>query len=192
VFQITEESLKRARATQVLIAANLVVFVLAEVLPRGQFGDWLVQYNAAVLYGGEWWRLFTALFAHSGPLHLLNNMVALLAFGVAAEETLSRAQYLGLYFGAGLVGSVLILWLAPPNYAVVGASGAIYGLMGMAFVTIGLRDRRLLLFALLNLGVSLVYSFAPGVATLGHFGGLAVGLAFGAWFVRHYVPPPGL
>jgi membrane associated rhomboid family serine protease len=134
-------------------------------------GDTLVQGVA----GGDWWRLFTAAFLHYGPLHLGLNMLALYWFGPPLEEVLGRVRFALLYLVSGLAGSAGAL-IASPDSITVGASGAIFGMFGAAFV---LERQGVAVFggaALTIIAVNLVFTlFIPGVSIGGHLGGLAGG-----------------
>ena len=126
---------------------------------------------------GDWWRMVTSMFLHGSIIHLGFNMYALWIFGPAIERRYGPARYLALYLAAGLWGSAGALILSPNGYT-VGASGAIFGLMG-AFVAIATgagrpRPRRRRRADRINL----VFTFAiPGISIGGHLGGLAGGLA---------------
>src|SRR5262249_57826104 len=90
------------------------------------------------LYGpavanGDWWRLITAAFLHANILHLGLNMLALVWLGGPVERYLGHLQYLALYLVSGLAGSAGAL-LAAPTSPTVGASGAIFGLLGAMLV----------------------------------------------------------
>ncbi len=82
---------------------------------------------------GEWWRLITAAFLHYGPLHLGLNMLALYWYGPVLEQIIGRWRYLLLYLVAGLAGSAGALYVSP-NDITVGASGAIFGVLGALLV----------------------------------------------------------
>ena len=91
-----------------------------------------------MLYGpyvahGDWWRLITSAFLHENLLHIGFNMLALWWFGGAVEEYLGRARFIGLYFAAGLAGSAGAL-LQSPTTPVLGASGAIFGILGAMLI----------------------------------------------------------
>ena len=178
--------------TKGLIAINVAVFMLGlaqgaslnsvagsayergALVMRALLGDELVG-----LAEGEWWRLLTAAFLHGGLIHLAMNMLALWLFGGPLEVALGRARFLLLYLVAGLAGSAGAL-LAAPEAITVGASGAIFGLMGAAFV---LERQGIYVFGggalgviVLNLAFTLLI---PGISIGGHIGGL-VGGALGA------------
>ncbi len=133
---------------------------------------------------GEWYRLVTSTFLHLGLLHIAFNMYALYLFGPLLEQLYGHIDYLIIYFLCGIGGSVMTILFAPEVPA-AGASGAIFGLFGLAFVVS--RRRHLLLGpqarAMLSqvgalLVVNLVFTFAvPGISWTGHIGGLLVGAA---------------
>jgi membrane associated rhomboid family serine protease len=172
------------RVTYALIALNAVAFVAQMVTGAGggaaaRSGDVYVQ---GVLFGplvadGEWWRLLTAGFLHSGPFHILLNMVALYFLGQLIEPALGPVRFAALYFASVFAGSAGAL-LLQPEAATIGASGGVFGLLGAAFVI--MRDRGI---DPMQSGIgpililNLVITFAiPGISIGGHLGGLAGGV----------------
>lgn len=138
-----------APVTLVLLALNLLAYG-AEVLAGGGDDDAVLfrlggLWPGAVLDDSQWWRLGTALFLHLNLLHLGMNMVALVALGVRVERTAGPMATLFIYGAAGLAstGGVLLLTTAGilPDEALIGASGAIMGLLG-ALLVAGARDWR--------------------------------------------------
>jgi rhomboid protease GluP len=138
--------------------------------------------------GGEWWRLLTSMFLHGSPLHLLFNMVVLYQAGRLTERIFGSLRFTGLYLIAGLCGSLAsVLWNAHVNS--VGASGAIFGIVGGLFAFIHrehsgvpptvVKDLRgsLLPFLLFNLWAGFIYPHTDNAA---HLGGLA-----GGWLAGH-------
>jgi membrane associated rhomboid family serine protease len=124
---------------------------------------------------GEWWRLLTAAFLHYGPIHLAMNMLALLWIGRPLEDALGPLRYAMLYVVSGLAGSAGALLLSPDK-AVVGASGAIFGILGAAIVLERQQTYVLGGSAITLLVVNLAFTFAvPGISIGGHLGGLAGG-----------------
>jgi membrane associated rhomboid family serine protease len=140
-------------ATYVLIGLNAVVF-LAEMFGGGAgsgsveagqnlTGEGGLCGNAIAdggfcgvepQEGGEPFRIITGAFLHAGPLHLLLNMYALYILGTLIEPAIGTLRFVAIYFVALLVGSFGALAATDPNQVTVGASGAIFGLMGAAFV----------------------------------------------------------
>ncbi len=175
--------------TFALIGANVGVFLL-ELLLGGQIngtGNRIYEEGVLVtralgsdgqLIGvaeGEWWRLITAAFLHYGPVHLGMNMLVLWFIGPALEDYFGHARYLLVYVVAGLAGSAgALVW--SPDALTVGASGAIWGLMGAALF---LEWRRVYVFGGQALGLvvlNLALTFLiPGISIGGHVGGLIGG-----------------
>ncbi len=124
---------------------------------------------------GEWWRLITATFLHYGPLHLGMNMLVLWFIGPPLEDYFGHWRYLLVYVVSGLAGSAgALLW--SPDSLTVGASGAIWGIMGAALV---LEARRIWVFGGQAMGL-VVFNLAitfliPGISIGGHIGGLVGG-----------------
>jgi membrane associated rhomboid family serine protease len=126
---------------------------------------------------GEWWRLVTSGFLHSGILHLGFNMYVLWFLGQMLETSLGSVRYAALYFAALLSGSFGAL-IFSPNALTVGASGAVFGLMAAAFVMqrargIDVMQSGIGPLLLLNLAIT----FFPGlnISIGGHVGGLIGG-----------------
>jgi rhomboid protease GluP len=139
----------------------------------------------ALVAQGEWWRLITSAFLHSGFVHLGLNMLSLYFLGSFAEITFGRSRFLGLYFISGIGGGLAFLYFGDFNASAVGASGAIFGLLGGVF---GFAIRRgtfstrnpvisqLLVLTALNLFLG---ATIPNVSNAAHIGGLIGGLVFG-------------
>ena len=179
------------QVTKALIGINVVVFLA--VLGSGGYDSPLVR--ELVLFsadrvrwgdtivtgvdGGAWWRLITATFLHERLLHLLFNMYALWIIGPQLERMLGYVRFVALYVTCALAGSVAVLWFTAPNVPTLGASGAIYGLFGAAFLIARARGGDLTAWAVL-LGLNLVITFAvPNISWQGHLGGLVAGLLLG-------------
>ncbi len=161
----------------VLLAINVLMY-----LGQSAAGSNSV-YRDFVLFGplvadGEWWRLLTAGFLHGGTFHLLLNMYALYILGRMLEPSLGHVRFAGLYFASLLAGSFGAVLLDPAT-PVVGASTAIFGLLGAAIVMA--RNRGIDVMAS-GLGpiliINLVITFFPGfnISIGGHLGGLAGGV----------------
>ena len=135
------------------------------------------------------WRMLTSLFVHSEQsfLHIIFNMYSLLIFGPILERALGRWRFLALYLLSGLGGSVAVL-LIDPRIGVVGASGAIFGLLGAFFVI----QRRLggnSLQLMIVIGLNLVIGFViPNIAWQAHIGGLVAGGITALVFLRTREP----
>lgn len=184
-------SLGRAPVTLTLIGLNLAAYAVEMLSGGAEDSETLFRLGAlwpdAVLSGGEWWRLGTALFLHAGPVHLGLNMVALAVLGTRTEVVSGPLATLWIFAAAGLAstGGVLLLaaqgWTAP--YLLLGASGAIMGLLGGGLIEWA-RDWRqhrgaalqgllgLAMLVVLQVGFDLV---TPEVSMAAHLFGFAGG-----------------
>jgi membrane associated rhomboid family serine protease len=183
----------RPYVTYVLIAINVVVYLLdLGTTSNAQTGQQSLQ-DRGILYGpwvagGDWYRPITAGFLHANIIHIGFNMFLLFQLGNLLEPALNRISYTTLYMTALLGGSFLVLVL-DPNEATLGASGAVFGLMGAAFV--GLRSRGIDPFST-GIGslivLNLIFTFAiPNISIGGHIGGLVAGAA-GGWLLFEGAP----
>lgn len=180
-------------ATAALIAINVAVFV-ADIISgttasvggeegRGVFGDIA---DKGVLFGpavadGDWWRPITGGFLHLGIIHIGFNMLLLYQLGLLLEPALGRVRFLILYFTALIGGSFLVLVISPDT-PTLGASGAVFGLMGASVV--GLRSRGIDPFRtgipqLLGINLVITFVFSAYISVGGHVGGLVAGFAAG-------------
>ncbi|HEY6962131.1 MAG TPA: rhomboid family intramembrane serine protease [Gaiellaceae bacterium] len=192
--------------TMALIAVNVAVYA-AELAAGGTIsgtGNWIFSHGALFasgVYGGsgllgtvgpggappgyhlvgvahgEWWRLVTAAFLHYGPLHLAMNMYSLYFAGTILEQMIDRWRFLVLYLVSGICGSAGALLLSPDNVT-VGASGAIFGILGALYVL----ERRGLIHSggqiagLIVLNLVFTFALASFISVGGHLGGLVGGI----------------
>src|SRR3954453_2696899 len=151
---------------------DLVLLAAARDFPSGQ---------TIGVAGHEYWRLITGGFLHAqtSPLHLLLNMYALYWLGTMLEPALGPARFAGLYFASLLTGAFGALLLTEPNRGTVGASGAVFGLMGAAFVLQRMRGVDPMRSGIVPvIAINLAFSlFVPGISIGGHVGGLIGGAA---------------
>ena len=189
----------RALVTKILIALNIGVYLITAVQGAGinnPVGGSL--YLKWVLFGpfvaqGDWWRLITAMFLHGFLLHLAFNMFALYVIGGPVEEYLGRFRFLLLYLVSGLAGSAGAL-IQSPTTPVVGASGAIFGILGAMLILEWQATGRLggtaATLILVNLALNFGLNSTGGSISIGgHLGGLVGGilvtLAFARWGRGH-------
>jgi len=143
--------------------------------------------SGAEVSQGAFWELITSLFMHANIIHLGFNMVALLYIGTACENYLGGRMVLITYFTGGLAGNLLSLALIPPTTYSLGASGAIFSLLGLLAVTEYRRTHQFLSslgWAIIIFVISSV-GLAGAVNIFAHFGGLAAGLLVGAALPKH-------
>jgi len=172
--------------TYSLIGVTVVVYLL-QLLIGPEFTN-LLAYAGVYSYPGNFqpWRMLTSVFTHAPIIfHVLLNMYTLWIFGQLLEGLLGRGRFLTLYLLSGLAGSLGVLFLASPFQAVVGASGAIFGLMG-AFLVIQRRLGGNSTQLLVLVGINLVIGFVPGfgIAWQAHVGGLIGGVVIGLIYVQ--------
>lgn len=202
--------------TSMLIFANVIVFLILAVsdfVPGLSGLSHRLQADGAVsamaIADGRIYTLLTSMFLHSGPIHLLSNMYSLHVAGSRCEDVYGKARYLAIYFGTGIAGGlayVLVANLTGSYRAAVGASGAIFGLMGaIGFLLLSARNAsrkkayalvpqsartieaawgQYLFIIALNIGMGLT---TTGIANEAHIGGLIAGFFLG-WLLR----PPAL
>ena len=186
--------------TYVLIAVNVLLFLGSGAggsFLTGSGGTSRVFFDLA-LFGpsvdqGDYWRLVSSGFLHSGLLHVGFNMYILYWLGTMLEPSLGHARFLALYLASLLAGSFGALLLSP-NAVTVGASGAVFGLMGAAFVMQRYRgidpmQSGIGPVILFNLVISFVI---PNISIGGHLGGLVGGAAAAFAMERLAARRPGI
>jgi membrane associated rhomboid family serine protease len=153
-----------------LIVLNVVTFV-ATGLGRSSRVDRFALQPINIHYFHQYYRLFTAMFLHANLLHIAGNMIALLMVGPAVEAMLGRGRFLALYLIGGLGGSVCSYLLGQANEFGVGASGAIFGVMG-AYVVLARRRRVPMGPVVALIAINLVIGFTGHIDYRAHIGGL--------------------
>ena len=189
-----KSKLKQLTLSEILIGLNIFMFILTQLVTM-TLGNGLLRLGAKVnaLIGlGEFWRLLTAMFLHADLMHLIFNMMALYILGRDIERFFGKKKFLAIYFISGLIGSgASYLFIDSVS---VGASGAIFGLMGANLFLYKLNPlvyKRIYGTDLLILiGVNIVIGFVrPNIDMAGHIGGLiggfitasALGLSYEFW-----------
>ena len=194
---------QQARSTMFLLSANLLLFGMTLVASQQQRGGGfdtrslfggidaytLVRFGAKygfLIEAGELWRFITPIFLPGGLIHLAFNTWVLFDLGPAVESLYGSRKFVVLYILSG-IASFVASFLLRPNSISIGASGAIFGLIG-AMIAYGYRHRRSTGDTVKNMFVrwamyGLLFGFVvPGVDNAAHIGGLAAGVAFG-WIV---------
>jgi len=190
----------RPRLTYALIALNGAIFVIAfylmSDLQRLDFYNWGASNPFYVLEQGEFHRLFTAMFLHGDITHIIFNMLSLYYIGATVERFFGTVRFAIIYLLGGLGGSVLSVLLNGDDVFSVGASGAVFALVGAELIFLyqhrkllgqmaRQQFRNLLFIAGMNLLIGFVGNAAAAgvrIDNWGHLGGLAGGLAL-AWFI---------
>lgn len=180
-----------------LIGLNVLAFVLT--LATGGNGGAVFQHGAMlsatavnnageVLTGvdeGAYWRLLTSAFLHQNVLHIAFNMYALYLFGPFVERALGRARFIAAYLTMSIGASVFVYWLSEPRGLTIGASGAVFGLFGLALILL-LKARQDVSTLLVLLAINAVLSTRGNISWQGHLGGFVVGCLLGLAFA--YAP----
>ena len=134
MYVLDVEQFKKARLSLTLILINVLCYILFNLALPQRYILAFVQINVLIIEDLELWRLLTPIFFHADIIHLFSNMVGLLLFGAVVEENYSKVQYIIIYFLSGLIGNLFSLWLLPLYSISLGASGAIFGLMGATVI----------------------------------------------------------
>jgi membrane associated rhomboid family serine protease len=168
--------------TRTLIGINVGIYLI-ELATGGTInGVGSKIFEKGALFGplvaqGDWWRLVTTAFLHYGPIHLGFNMLFLYWVGTPVEQYLGRTRFLIVYFVSGLAGSAGALVFAP-GAVTVGASSAIFGILGAALVLERQGSYVLGGSAMGLIVINLVLSFVlSNISIGGHVGGLVGGAA---------------
>ncbi len=188
-----------AIVTRILVAFCVLVYLITVAQGAGLndpggslFDNWALFGGHAFigqhLYGGvahgDWWRLITSAFLHGSVLHIAFNMLALWWLGAPVEMALGRVRFLGLYVVSGLAGAAGAL-IDNPTALTVGASGAIFGILGAGLILEWQATGSLAGNYLTLIVINLAISFAvPGISIGGHIGGLIGGTLATAAFAR--------
>ncbi len=172
----------------IIIGITVLIFLLQSAL-----NPWLTNYFQLSMgtLPTQPWGLVTSIFLHASILHLFFNMLALFFFGPTLERRIGSTNFLMLYLGSGVLAGLAQIIMFP-HYPVIGASGAIFGVLGaltvlMPDMTVYLYIVPLkmkyvtILFAILDLYPILTGS-GDGIAHIAHLTGLAIGLAAGYWY----------
>ncbi|MEW9111124.1 rhomboid family intramembrane serine protease [Cytobacillus gottheilii] len=169
-----------------IIAIHIVLYLLTAlpIFPPG----WLMERFAGVnlyIVNGEYWRLLTPIFMHSGFAHVLFNSFSLILFGPVLERMLGKGKFVFLYLTAGIAANLATLLIEPLTYIHVGASGAIFGLFGFFASIIAFRkdllsnENKQLIITITVIAVIMTF-MQSNINITGHLFGLLAGFLIGA------------
>ena len=182
---LDSESFKKAKITIYLSIINITLYLVFFFNQNTDIYLLLVQINYKILERLELWRLFTSMFLHGDAIHLISNIIGLVLFGTFIENIVSKTAYLIIYFLSGVLGNIMTLFLLPPYIISLGASGAIYGLIGASVIYILFeRNMTQLIITFVYLLYFIVTSFSPEINYAAHIFGLISGLGLGYFFIR--------
>ena len=175
-------------STLITFTISLFFFNLLPILPEGflfEKGQGMNLYIAS----GEWWRLVTPIFLHRSFSHLLFNCFALAIFGPPLERLLGSLKFTAFFLITGISANIITFILQPPTYIHVGASGAIFGLLGFYLYLALFQKNRLptqevkTIYTLIGVGVLMTF-IQPKINITGHLSGLAAGLLLAFLFFK--------
>ena len=175
------------RAALWLCLVIFIIFLLQKMI--GNFTDLFILDSRLVIF--RIWTLLTAIFLHSGMVHLLYNLFGLALFGSILEHVIGSRKFLILFFVSGLAASIISL---PFSTRVWGASGAVFGILGMLGIlrpklTVWLYHMPMPMFVALFVWAfgDIIGIYAPsGTANIAHLGGLGIGLIAGIYYRKQF------
>lgn len=176
-----------APATMVIIGIIVFVYVL-QILLGGEVVGTLAL-SPSLIDAGEWWRLLSPILVHGSPLHLFLNMYILFLYGPNVEQAFGSVRFVLMFLLSGLMGSAFS-YAFPPDNPSVGASGAIFGVVGILVVYLFKRRRAQFISHYLRgmtffIVANLIFGFLfPGIDNFAHIGGLVGGALLGLGFDR--------
>ena len=180
----------RATAPGTMTIIGIVVFVYLMQILVGREVVEALALSPSLIAAGEWWRLLTPILVHAGALHLFLNMYILFIYGPNVEQTFGTVRFVTMFLIAGFMGSAFS-YAFPPETASVGASGAIFGVVGILIVYLYKRRRTSFMAQYLRgmgffLIANFIFGLLPGmnIDNFAHLGGLVGGVLLGLGFDR--------
>jgi len=186
-----------------LIIANVVCFILFSIIisVNANFLDYIALKPSNITTNFYFWTFLTSMFMHGGFFHLFVNMISMLFLGNLVERIIGKKRFISLYLLSGLFAGILFvlvsLFIPPVNVYAVGASGAIFGLIGllmiltpnlpvyMMFIPIPIKMKYAAPAMLLLLWLISILGNVP-VGNTAHLGGFLVGLIYGFYLRKKY------
>lgn len=174
--------------TYSIIGINIVMFIISVILSNNMMDidtNVLVKLGAKynpLIEQGQWFRLITCMFLHGGIIHITANMYSLYCIGPLIEQLYGKYKYIVIYFVSGIISSLFSFWFS--NYVSIGASGAIFGLLGMVLIFSIKERKRVGKGFLMNIAsvvaINLFIGLSlPGIDNFAHLGGLLSGITLG-------------
>ncbi len=206
VYQIKPKTsiLGRLSVTIILVLLNVVLFIIFAILlwKMPGFLEYIAIKPSNILQGKYLWTIISSMFMHGGFFHIFANMVSLLFVGSFAERILGRKRYLSFYLIAGVTAALLfvlasLLLSQELNTYAVGASGAIFGLIGLLMI---LTPNQPVYLMFIPIPIKMKYA-APGMLVIlwlisiagnvpigntAHLGGFLAGLVYGFYLKGKY------
>ena len=170
-----------------LSLVSIIVFALQNMPGIPGFTELFVLNNKAI-YGFQIWRFVTSIFLHSGIIHLIYNLFALLFFGVLLEKLIGSKRFLWLFFLSGIIANLVSVWFYPSS---LGASGAVYGIFGtlvmlkpmMMVWAFGLVLPMFIAGILWVIGGIIGIFIPSNTGHIAHLSGIGIGILFGIFLL---------
>lgn len=179
------QSLGKPYVTYAIIGICVFAFGVEFLLGVSSVASDFAMRPIYIAFGGQWYRLITSVFLHWSILHIAFNMLVLFMIGPALERVLGHVRFAALFLIAGLGGAVASYCFSSVATTSVGASGAVFGLMG-ALIVAGRKLRYDVTQVVVLLAINLAIGFIPGssIDWRAHLGGLIVGALVALIFTR--------
>ncbi|MGE5628282.1 MAG: rhomboid family intramembrane serine protease [Solirubrobacterales bacterium] len=171
--------------SNILIGVNIIIYIITAYLSGNIFDSNInvliflgAKVNSLIL-SGEYYRLITSMFLHGGLVHIGFNMYALYSLGPFVEKIFGRKKFTIIYFFSGILSSIMSFVFSPDIS--IGASGAIFGLLGAALI-FGLKNKNkigkeFMMNIIVVIGINLFMGFSiPNIDNFAHMGGLIGGI----------------
>ena len=160
------------------------MFILQNMPGISGFTELFVLNSSKALYEFQIWRFVTSIFLHSGIIHLIYNLFALLFFGVLLEKLIGSKKFLFLFFFSGIIANLIGVWFYPSS---LGASGAVYGIFGALVVlkpfimvwAFGLVMPMFIAGILWVIGGIIGIFIPSNTGHIAHLSGIGIGILFG-------------
>ncbi|MCR5507756.1 MAG: rhomboid family intramembrane serine protease [Lachnospiraceae bacterium] len=167
--------------TMLILLTNAVIFVLSETVMKWLIPVGLMDYD--LVSQGQIYRLVSAAFLHDGIEHIIGNMLLLFAMGGMVETAAGSFKYAAIYLISAIAGNACSFYFESATglrYASLGASGAVYGILG-ALIVMAVRKVRGIRVVRSRIPLAVIYciytSFAmPNIDYAAHIGGMLAGM----------------
>ena len=186
-----QQFIKLYPGVTLILAINSLILIAVK-LPLA-YSDTIMEYMLGInvyIKEGQLWRLITPIFLHSTLFHFIFNSFALLLFGPAIEQMLRTTRFISFYILCGIGANIITYLILPPTYAHLGASGAIYGLIGfylyLVFYQTQLLSRQDAQMIKGLAAFALIMTFLqPNVNVTAHIGGALIGFLLAPIFIKN-------
>ena len=172
--------MRKPGVTYTIICVCIAMFALSYIFPLTS----LLGLSPQLVRQGQIWRIFTYAFVHGSVYHIFVNMYSFYNLGGYMESFLSEKRYGTLILGGILSSAAFVFLFGGERVLTIGFSGVLYAMLAMYFVRLiksgAIRNPAIRSSIVRNLVVNIMISFMPGVSLLGHAGGFAFGLIYGA------------